>query len=158
MQIQPLTPSNGSKAKFRIRQQNTNKSLIAQTDMLHRADPKLFDIIAIQEPYLDHFHNTRASQHWYMVYPREHFVNPGKTRSVILMNKALAADAWTQVKLESSDVTAIRVQMARGMVLVDRCSHRICCGWATSTVTIHSGMNRGTRTFSQGRAWTGHRR
>src|SRR5882672_882051 len=116
MQIQQLTPSNGSKAKFRIRQQNTNKSLIAQTDVLHRVDPKLFDIIAIQEPFLDHFHNTHASQHWYMVYPREHFVNPGKTRLVILMNKALAADAWTQVELGSSDVMAVRVQTGRGLV------------------------------------------
>src|SRR5882672_4716432 len=107
MKIQQLTPPNGSEAKFRIRQQNTNKSLIVQTDMLHRADPKLFDIIAIQEPFLDHFHNTCTSQHWYTVYPREDFVNPGKTRSVILMNKALAEDAWTQVELRSSDVMAI---------------------------------------------------
>jgi len=118
MRIQQLTQPHGSETRFRIRQQNTNKSLIAQTDMLHRTDPKLFDIIAIQEPFLDHFHNTHANQHWYTVYPREHFINPGKTRSVILMNKAIAADAWTQVELESSDITAVRVQMARGMVLL----------------------------------------
>src|SRR5882672_11125049 len=118
MRIQQLTQPHGSETRFRIRQQNTNKSLIAQTYMLHRTDPKLFNIIAIQEPFLDHFHNMRANQHWYMVYPREHFVNPGKTRSVILMNKAIAADTWTQVELKSSDITAVQVQTARGMVLL----------------------------------------
>ena len=100
MQEQWLTPLNGSKVKLRIRQQNTNKSLIAQTDMLHRMVPKLFDIIGIQEPYLDHFHNTCTSQHWYTVYPREHFVNLGKTKLVILMNKAVAADMCVRMTLQ----------------------------------------------------------
>jgi len=71
--------------------------------MLHRLDLQNFDVVAIQEPYLDHFHNTRTNQHWYTVYPREHYVGPRGTRSVILMSRRIPADAWTQVEIGSSD-------------------------------------------------------
>src|SRR5882672_6251633 len=118
MQEQRISPPNDIGSKLRIRQQNANKSLIAQTDLLHRTDPMLFDVVAIQEPYLDHFHNTRATQHWHTVYPREHFTDPGKTRSVILMNKTIVVDAWTQVELGSSDITAVQIQTRLGEVLM----------------------------------------
>ena len=86
--------------------------------MLHRIVPKRLDVITIQEPYLDHFHNTHANQHWYTVYPREHFLELGKMRSTILMNKSMAADVWTQIELSSSDITAVQIQTRRGSVLV----------------------------------------
>src|SRR6266850_74024 len=104
MQAQRHSAQNESTLGLRIRQQNMNKSLIAQADMLHRLDPQKFDIIAIQEPYLDQFHNTCANQHWYTVYLREHYVEPRGTRSVILMSRRILADAWTQVEISSSDI------------------------------------------------------
>ena len=61
-----------------IRQQNVNKSLVAQGDLLHQLDPKEFEIVAIQEPYLDCNHNMRANLHWYTLHPKEHYVEPEK--------------------------------------------------------------------------------
>src|SRR5882672_8830288 len=118
MQEQWISPPNDVGSKLRIRQQNANKSLIAQSDLLHRTDPKLFDIVSIQEPYLDHFHNTCATQNWHTVYPQEHSIDPSKTRSVILINKMIVVDAWTQVELGSSDITAVQIQTQLGAVLM----------------------------------------
>src|SRR5882672_8858559 len=86
--------------------------------MLHRLDPQKFNIIAIQEPYLDQFQNTCANQHWYTVYPREHYVEPGGMRLVILMSRRILADAWTQVEIGSSDITAVQMCMRRGPLLI----------------------------------------
>ena len=59
-----------------IHQQNVNKSLIAQSDFLHQLNPDTYDFTAIQELYLDSNHNSCATHHWYMVYPKEHYVMP----------------------------------------------------------------------------------
>src|SRR5882672_9211256 len=109
MQRQQHTMQNGSGLELRIRQKNMNKSLIVQTDMLHRLDLEKFDVTAIQEPYLDLYYNTHANHHWYTVYPREHYVEPRKTRSVILMNRRLSVDTWMQVEFGSSDITAVQI-------------------------------------------------
>src|SRR5882724_3274422 len=92
-----------------IQKQNTNKSLIAQLDMLQQLDPEKIDITVVQEPYLDHLHNTHANQHWYTLYPRVHYMAPPKNRSVLLINKRILADSWVQVELGSSDITAVQI-------------------------------------------------
>ena len=71
--------SSRSSTYLQIQQQKVNKSSVVQGDFLHQLDPRLFNIEAIQEPYLDHNHNTHASPHWYTVYPKEHYVQPEKT-------------------------------------------------------------------------------
>jgi len=46
-----------------ICQQNVNKSLVAQGDLLNQLNPDNCNIAAIQEPYLDANHNSRAMHH-----------------------------------------------------------------------------------------------
>ena len=104
--------------QLRICQQNINKSLVAQTDLLHRLDPNTYNIAALQEPYLDHNNNTHANPHWYTIYPMEHYIAPEKTISIIFLNKCIATDSWTQVDFASSDVSAVQVQMAAGKLLI----------------------------------------
>src|SRR5882724_12417261 len=55
MQRQQTQPQHHEDCTTRItiQQQNTNKSLIAQLDMLQQLDPEKLDITAVQEPYLD---------------------------------------------------------------------------------------------------------
>ncbi|KIM63357.1 hypothetical protein SCLCIDRAFT_55368, partial [Scleroderma citrinum Foug A] len=50
-------------------QQNVNKSLMSQLDLLNNTDPKLIDFIFIQEPHIDFLNLTRANYHWTVVYP-----------------------------------------------------------------------------------------
>src|SRR5882672_434169 len=101
-----------------IRQQNMNRSLVAQSDFLHQLDPNIYDMGAIQEPYLDCLHNSRATPHWFTVYPKEHYSRPEKTRVLLLVNKRIATDAWSQVDFGSSDVTAIQLSMDRSKILI----------------------------------------
>src|SRR5882672_4156311 len=95
-----------------------NKSLVAQSDFLHQLDPNTYDIGAIQEPYLDHLHNSRATHHWFTVYPKEHYCRPEKTRALLLVNKHIATDAWSQVDFGSSDITAIQLSTDCGKILI----------------------------------------
>ena len=53
-----------------------------------------------------------------MVYPKEHYVTPSQTRSIILVNRWLASDTWSQVDIRSSDVTAIAINTGIGKVLL----------------------------------------
>ena len=45
-----------------IYQINVNRSLNAQEEVLNTAHKHI--ILAIQEPYMDTYHNTRATSHW----------------------------------------------------------------------------------------------
>ena len=93
--------------QLRIWQQNVNRSLIAQQDLLHSADPRDYDILAIQEPHIDHLSNTRASPRWSVVYPDHHLDSDQRTRSVILVSTAISSNAWQPISVPSQDVTAI---------------------------------------------------
>ena len=72
----------------------------------------------IQEPYLDHLHNSQATHHWFTIYPKEHCTNPGKTRSLILINRWIATDAWSQLNMGLSDVTAIQLTTRHGKTII----------------------------------------
>jgi len=96
--------------KLRIWQQNVNQSLIAQLDTLESADPKGYDLILLQEPYVDHLGATRATTYWTVVYPPRHRDAPKRSRSIILVNKRLATSSWTQIDVPSFDISAIQLQ------------------------------------------------
>ena len=57
-----------TKKYFNIWQQNIAKSSTSQHDLLAKANPNDWDIIALQEPYLDHLKLMRANPHWMVLY------------------------------------------------------------------------------------------
>jgi len=57
-QRQPHSIPNCSTPQVKIRQQNVNKSLTAQSNLLHWLDPTEYYMATIQEPYLNHNHNA----------------------------------------------------------------------------------------------------
>ena len=63
---------------LRIRQQNANKSLTATADLLAKANTDSYDIIAIQEPYIDFLGNARSNPRWYSIYPRTYYIDRNK--------------------------------------------------------------------------------
>ena len=101
-----------------IHQQNVNRSLTVKSKFLNQLDPDISNFSAIQEPYLDSNHNSHATHHWYMVYAKEHYIMPSWTRLIILVNRQLASDAWSQVDIRSSDMTALVINMGKGKVLL----------------------------------------
>ena len=109
-----------------MRQQNINKSLESQLDLLESLRRNKYDICAIQEPYVDFKGKTHANRNWTTVYPNTHQEHPDRTRSVILVNANLLTDAWKQINFEHPDITAIEVQGQFGtrttlIALPDKC-------------------------------------
>jgi len=102
---------------LRIWQQNVNKSLDAQSDLLVSLG-RNFDICALQEPYIDFKAMTRAGPSWIPTYPKNHQKNPKKTRSIMLINRRISTDAWTPIPIDSPDVTAIQLQGDFGTIRV----------------------------------------
>lgn len=104
--------ANQPKAPERIRiwQQNLNKSLIAQLDLLQVAGTDNFEIIMLQEPYTDCMGLTRANPHWTVIYPMRHHNSEELTRSAILISTRLSTKGWTQIPIDSPDITAIQLE------------------------------------------------
>jgi hypothetical protein len=110
------TPYNTNNSKLRIWQQNINRSLLGQQDLLNMLGKDEYDICAIQEPYLDFMNKTRANAHWTVIYPSTHAVEPKKTRSVTLINKKLSTDKWEELEINSGDVTGLRLRTETNVI------------------------------------------
>lgn len=105
-------PMNDTLPTLRIWQQNVNKSLAAQTDLLHSATPDKFDILAIQEPYLDHLHNTRATYGWSVIYPAIPDTDrSGRVRSVILVSTRISTNSFHPIRIPNPDVSAVSLRV-----------------------------------------------
>jgi ribonuclease HI len=100
---------NDTQRSLLIRQQNTNKSLLSQLDLLESLKRDDYDICAIQEPYIDFNGKTRANRQWITIYPSTHQDHPDSTRSIILINTNLLTDAWEQIPFQHPDITALEI-------------------------------------------------
>lgn len=64
------------------------KLLDCQSKILNSTSPTEYNIIAIQEPYLDQFKNSHATPYWMTVYLMNHLKDKEeRMRAVILINK-----------------------------------------------------------------------
>src|ERR1700735_3982447 len=109
-------PNDGRHHLLQIRQQNINKSLVGQLDLLMTLRKDHYDFCAIQEPYIDFNGKTRANHQWITIYPSTHSSAPKDTRSVILINANLPTNDWTQIPILHPDITAIEFSCASGKI------------------------------------------
>lgn len=86
--------------------------------MLQTVDPKLYDLVAVQEPALNRLGQTFASPSWRVIYPEKHATTPKETRALLLINKNIKTDSYTEVKIDSQDTVAIRMQTECGDIEV----------------------------------------
>lgn len=105
--------------KIRIWQQNMNRSLTGQVDFLNVADPRDYEIILLQEPYIDPRTSlTRANHHWHVIYPTGHHDRDQKSRSIILVNATISTNSWTALEIDSPDLTGLTLRTSRGPLFV----------------------------------------
>jgi hypothetical protein len=104
--------------KLTFWQQNLGKSNMAQQDWLVTMGKRRVLIGLAQEPYIDFVGNSRANQTWSAIYPTTHWTKPERTRSYTVIHRLLPQDRWEQVKVESPDVTAVRIQDEQGDLYV----------------------------------------
>ena len=115
---------------LRICQLNVGKSLDSQSELLNSISPQDYDLILIQEPYLDRFKNSRATPHWSVVYPTRHLHdNSARSRAIILVNKNLSTNAWSPIDNDSPDIVALQLTANIGQVFIfnvynDQTHHR----------------------------------
>ncbi|KAJ7429941.1 hypothetical protein B0H11DRAFT_1766002, partial [Mycena galericulata] len=96
--------------RLRIWQQNLNKSLQGQIDMLQSLKPKKYDLALIQEPNIDFRNKSRTNLCFTAVYPALHDTDPKASRSLILVNTHLPSSSWSVIPLPSSDITAVELR------------------------------------------------
>ncbi|GBE85933.1 hypothetical protein SCP_0804570 [Sparassis crispa] len=91
---------------------NLNKSLTAQSAFINSFSTSDFDIVLLQEPYLNPRTSlTRATSHWIVVYLHTHYSEAREcTRSIIFVSKRISGETWSQVKVDSPDITAISLR------------------------------------------------
>jgi hypothetical protein len=110
-----------------IWQQNLKKSSIAQQDLLVTVGADLYDIVTIQEPYIDWLKKTQANHHWHVIYPTEHHNKESTPRAVILINSRIKTDTYEPLAIDSNDIAALRIQMSRGNInifnIYNDCGH-----------------------------------
>ena len=113
---------------LRIWQQNTRKSKTSHMELLNSARPEDWDIIAIQEPYLDALGTARGTNHWRVIYPSNH-LNDGSSRprSILLINTNIATDSYIPLDIPNSDITAVRFNGSHGFMslfnVYNDCTH-----------------------------------
>jgi hypothetical protein len=95
--------------QLKIWQQNCRKSLVNQLHMSNSLRTSEFDLCLIQEPYIDFLNNTQAPRGWRVIYPPTRYKNGPPTRSVILISPTIATANWTDLYIDSPDVTAIQI-------------------------------------------------
>src|SRR6266481_4423396 len=105
--------------RLRIWQQNLNKSNKAHFDLINSPLHRDWDLLLLQEPYIDMFSNTKANSKWHTLYLSLHLTDEAMDRSVILVNAALDTNVWAQVPFAgSNDITAIQIQLPHGRITV----------------------------------------
>lgn len=92
-----------------IWQQNINKSRICQHDLISsaRLTKMNIDIIVLQKPVISDSAITITSKDWRVIYLTTHAKHPNKTQSVILICTDIPTNNWSQINIESGDVTVI---------------------------------------------------
>jgi hypothetical protein len=102
-----------------IWQLNVNKSLEAQLAFTHDPAVRAATIIALQEPYLDSFNNSRPPPGWRSIYPSTHLtLGAQRSRSFMAIHPQLSTNDWEQVDCPSPDITAIRIRTDIGWTLI----------------------------------------
>ena len=114
--------------RLKIWQQNLNKLEKVQFDLINSSIHRDWDLLLLQEPYIDKLGNTKATSKWHTLYPSSHLTNSTTNRSVVLVNAALDTNAWAQVPFEdSNDVTVIRFHLPQGQLtlfnIYNDCTH-----------------------------------
>ncbi|KAF8231223.1 hypothetical protein L208DRAFT_1104425, partial [Tricholoma matsutake] len=76
--------------------------------VLNSACPEDWDIIALQEPFLDSISNTKASPYWRVLYPTDHHKDSSDCScSILLIKTNLSTDVYTPLDIPCNDITVV---------------------------------------------------
>jgi hypothetical protein len=87
--------------------------------MSRNLDPEVYDIACMQDLFLNPVNLANASnlrQFWDVIYPTDHHTTPGRSQTIMLINKRLSKNNWHIVPLKSTNVMAIELMGDFGKV------------------------------------------
>ncbi|KAF8873836.1 hypothetical protein BD779DRAFT_1451415, partial [Infundibulicybe gibba] len=113
-------PPQNPEKHLMIWQQNINKSNIGTQDLLKKlGEEKVkYDVVAIQEPHIDKWGNTRANQSWRVFHPTGYCDLPDKTRAVTLISSNIDTNTYTTLPIDSQDIVGIQFHGDYGMIRI----------------------------------------
>lgn len=89
--------------------------MTAQASLLNSPSAMEWDVMVIQEPYLNFLRNTCANHRWHVIYPSQHYTHPQRrSRAVTLINTSINTNSWKQIFFPSSDVVIIQLSGTYG--------------------------------------------
>ncbi|KAF8983445.1 hypothetical protein BDQ17DRAFT_1261303, partial [Cyathus striatus] len=103
--------------ELRLWQQNVNCSLIGHQDLLVSLGQSNYDICTVQEPYIGFNGKSWANSYWRPVYPSLHAPEGQVAHLLLLVSTNVSTNAWAEVPVQSSDITAICLYLEGGRVL-----------------------------------------
>ncbi|KAJ6468904.1 Endonuclease/exonuclease/phosphatase [Mycena sanguinolenta] len=103
---------------MRIWQQNLDRGLENQHELIDVLRNEGCLLVVLQEPYVGPGAWTRADAQWRVVYPTPHREREVRTRAVSLVNVSLPTDSWSQMQINSLDMVAIEFRGEFGTLRV----------------------------------------
>ncbi|KAJ7649309.1 hypothetical protein B0H17DRAFT_958470, partial [Mycena rosella] len=103
-------PAPGQPRKLAIWQQNLDRGLDNQQILLETMGRDRYHFAALQEPYIGRNRETRANTWWTAVYPSGHKTSNERERAVMLVNRSLSTNAWSQIHIPCPDVVGIELR------------------------------------------------
>jgi len=71
---------------------------------------KNYNMVLLQEPYLDGYSNMRAMRYWQVVYSSSRLTCSDTPQSMMLVNAALDTDQWAQLTIKDmGDLMAMQL-------------------------------------------------
>ena len=132
------------KDKFKIWQQNINKSPSCQHDLLssNKLTKMGIDVVALQEPAINHNNLSIVAKEWIAVYPSMHSFKPESTRTLILICMQISTEVWNQLEFPSEDVTVVQLCDSWGKLTIFNVYNE---GTSSSTINLLTNYHRDNR-------------
>ncbi|KAJ7302840.1 hypothetical protein DFH08DRAFT_722650, partial [Mycena albidolilacea] len=102
--------------QLKLWQQNLDRGLDNQQELLNMVLKDKYHFMALQEPYMGPGNVTRADSQWRVVYPTLHGVEERRTRAVTMVNTSLPTDSWSQIHVASADMVVVEFRGAFGTI------------------------------------------
>jgi hypothetical protein len=128
--------------QLRIWQQNTHKLQTAQDYVINTARPEDWDVLAIQEPWIDTLGKSHASQYWQIIYPAN-FYEEGRARirSILLINTNISMDCYCTLPIFHSDITGVHFKGPNGSLSLINVYNEITNNETTDSLDLFLNTN-----------------
>ena len=95
--------------RLRIWQQNLNKSRVALEDLINSKIHNNYDLLILQELFINMLGNTKATSCWRVVYPSSRRVDSLLPQAVMLINTEINTNRWSQICIsDTRDMVAVQ--------------------------------------------------